>query len=258
LGCSRVELLGYLDSGLNAATAAPAPAGVTLAGASAISGSTPSDSTGDDGTDGGGTDGGGTDGGGDAARAGPAGDIAAGAGTTGAAMRFVDAPVEEAAERLAAVLRDEQADLLISYDSRGGYGHPDHVQVHRVGARAAALVGVPVVLEATIDRNALRPVLRLLRVAGRLLPRLPLGGLGTVFTPRREITHVVDVRPYLTQKRAALAAHASQTEGGGLRTVGVLLRLPDAVFARVAGREWFVQPGRVPGPSRDDIFADLR
>src|SRR6185312_10538802 len=49
---------------------------------------------------------------------------------------------------------DERADVVTSYDPLGGYGHPDHVQVHRVGALAAALAGAPVLLEATVDRTA--------------------------------------------------------------------------------------------------------
>ena len=62
-------------------------------------------------------------------------------------------PVDEAAEGLAAVLREEDADVLTVYDPNGGYGHPDHVHVHAVGHRAAELAGTPVVLEATINRD---------------------------------------------------------------------------------------------------------
>ena len=46
---------------------------------------------------------------------------------------FWTADVEEAAERLAAILAEEDADVLTFYDDHGGYGHPDHIQVHRVG-----------------------------------------------------------------------------------------------------------------------------
>ncbi|GAB3493323.1 PIG-L family deacetylase [Amycolatopsis cihanbeyliensis] len=52
--------------------------------------------------------------------------------------RFVRADPEEAAGRLAALLRAERADILLSYDPQGGYGHRDHVRVHEVGARAAS------------------------------------------------------------------------------------------------------------------------
>src|ERR687897_2378773 len=60
---------------------------------------------------------------------------------------FWRADVDEAAERLAAVLQEEDADVLTIYDENGNYGHPDHVQVHRVGARAAELAGTPRALE---------------------------------------------------------------------------------------------------------------
>lgn len=196
LGCARVEVLGYRDSGLHA----------------------------------------------------------------GAAGCLADAPVGEVAGRLAAILRAEHADALIGYDARGGYGHPDHLAVHRAAPVAARLAGTPLLLEATVDRRALRPLLAVLTVAGRLLPRLPLGGAATAFTPHDELTHAVDVRGQLRRKRAALRAHASQATGGrGLRTVAVLAGLPGPLFTAVAGREWFVEPGRPPGrPLSDDIFASLR
>ena len=56
---------------------------------------------------------------------------------------FWQADVEEAAQRLAAILREEDAAVLTAYDENGVYGHPDHIQVHRVGLRAAELAGTP-------------------------------------------------------------------------------------------------------------------
>src|SRR5581483_11280558 len=56
---------------------------------------------------------------------------------------FWSADVDEAGERLAKILREERADVLTVYDDNGGYGHPDHIQVHRVGYRAAALAARP-------------------------------------------------------------------------------------------------------------------
>src|ERR1044072_7059754 len=50
---------------------------------------------------------------------------------------FADAPVDEAAARLAGILAEEQPAALVGYDARGIYGHVDHVQVHRVGAAGA-------------------------------------------------------------------------------------------------------------------------
>ena len=52
---------------------------------------------------------------------------------------FAAAPVDEAAGRLAAVLDEEGADVVVGYDWHGGYGHPDHVKVHGVVHAAGAL-----------------------------------------------------------------------------------------------------------------------
>ncbi len=54
------------------------------------------------------------------------------------------------------ILREEDADVLTVYDDHGGYGHPDHVQVHRVGVRAAELAGTPRVYESTMNRDYIR------------------------------------------------------------------------------------------------------
>ncbi|NUT48825.1 MAG: PIG-L family deacetylase [Saccharothrix sp.] len=155
---------------------------------------------------------------------------------------FARADVCEAAERLAELLHEERADLLTAYDPGGGYGHPDHVQVHRVGALAAELAGTPRVWEATVDRTWL---LRGLRLA-RLARRFDLTPFRQAYSARDEITHTVDVRPYAHVKRAAMAAHATQTTGGeSTRTLAALLKLPPPLFKVVLGTEWFVERKRL-------------
>ena len=165
------------------------------------------------------------------------------------------------AEELALLLLEERADVLTTYDGAGGYGHPDHVQVHRVGQLAAELAGTRVVLEATIDRAPLVRVTALLRIASRVLPMPHLPDLDEAFTDSHLITHRVDVRAHLDAKLASLRAHRSQSGGNddGPRTVGLLLGLPRVLRTRVLGTEWFREPGRVPGSRPiDDIFASLR
>src|SRR4051794_7799295 len=61
---------------------------------------------------------------------------------------FWQADVDEAAAKLASILRAHDCDVLTIYDSNGNYGHPDHIQVHRVGVRAAELYGKADVFEA--------------------------------------------------------------------------------------------------------------
>jgi LmbE family N-acetylglucosaminyl deacetylase len=172
---------------------------------------------------------------------------------------FSAADVDEIAARLAAILVEERADALTVYDPQGGYGHPDHVQVHRAGTRAAALAGTPLVLEATLDGDLVDRLLRVLR-----LVRNPLGGAAPLggrrlYTPRRALTHRVDVSRQLAAKRSAMSAHASQQGAEtSVRMLTRFLRLPTPVFNRVFRREWFVEQGRRPGPLLDDIFASLR
>jgi LmbE family N-acetylglucosaminyl deacetylase len=181
--------------------------------------------------------------------------------------RFAHADPEGAAARLAAILTDEQADVLTTYDPNGGYGHPDHVQVHRVGARAGELAATPRVLEATIDRDLMHTGVELARSLGYAMP--PEFTPETVdqwYTPTGTITHVVDVSAHLEQKRAAMEAHASQATAanrGDSRTLELFLGLPDDLFALGFGTEWFVERDRLAGEGADgpevvdDVFASL-
>jgi LmbE family N-acetylglucosaminyl deacetylase len=158
-------------------------------------------------------------------------------------VRFARAEVEEAAVKLAALLADKHADLLLSYDPLGVNGHRDHVRVHQVGTRAAELTGVRV-LEATVPRERIvrfgRPLLLL-----RMVVRYRLDEMRGYGTPQSAITHRVDVRRYAVQKRAALAAHQMTGfgRGRGARVLRALIRSPLPVFSVVCGTEWFAEPG---------------
>jgi LmbE family N-acetylglucosaminyl deacetylase len=157
--------------------------------------------------------------------------------------RFARADVEEAARKLAGVLTDEHADLLLSYDPQGGYGHRDHVRVHQVGARAAELAGVRVV-EATVPRELVARFARLLLLL-RLVTRHRLDEMRGYGMPQSAITHRIDVRSYAAQKRAALAAHRTDVFGKGrtARLFRALVRSPLPVFRIACGTEWFAEPG---------------
>lgn len=161
--------------------------------------------------------------------------------------RFMRADVDEAAERLAAVLREERADVLLSYDANGGYGHRDHVRVHEVGARAAELAGVGRVLEATMPREVVARLVRLVRVL-RIPFRFGDAALDAAYSPRAAITHRIGVRRFARQKRDALAAHTSPIAGSGriAPLMRLLVRLPVPLFGLLLGREWFAEAGAAP------------
>src|SRR5690606_20479325 len=124
---------------------------------------------------------------------------------------FHQAGVEDAAGRLAALLREEAADVLTVYDWHGQYGHPDHIKVHRVGHRAAELAGTPRVLESTINRDAI--VRMMADVPEELRDFDPEEGAddgNPMGEPEHLLTHGVDVTAWIDRKRAALACHGSQ------------------------------------------------
>lgn len=173
--------------------------------------------------------------------------------------RFVRAPLEEAAGRLAEILRAEGADVLLSYDPRGGYGHRDHVRVHEVGARAAELAGTPKVLEATVPRDLIVRALRLVGRIYRFPPEFDPTSFERAYSARREITHRISVRRHIRAKRASMRAHASQAsaDGGADRTLGMFLRIPRPLYDLVFGREWFIDRAHI-GKVTDDLFAGLQ
>jgi LmbE family N-acetylglucosaminyl deacetylase len=156
--------------------------------------------------------------------------------------RFARADLEEAADRLAEILREEQAGLLLSYDAGGGYGHRDHIKVHQAGARAAQLAGNVRILEATWPRE-LYAWAYLAAWLGRLVVRYPPQAARKAGTPRAAITHRVNVRRYAAQKQAALGAHSSQYSGSSraARLMRILTRLPAPIFKVLLGYEWFAE-----------------
>ena len=168
---------------------------------------------------------------------------------------FCAAETGEATDRLAAILREEQAELLLADDAVGGYGHPDHVRVHEVAVEAAAAVGVPMI-EVTIDREFLSGGIELAASLGLEVPEgfVP-PDLSSWYTPHDQLTHVVDVSGVLDRKRASMAAHATQASSSSadsVRTLAIFVGLPDDIYAIAFASEWFVARSTVPA-----AFADI-
>ena len=169
---------------------------------------------------------------------------------------FWKADVDEAAERLAAWLREENVDVLVVYDANGTYGHPDHVQVHRVGVRAAELAGTPRVYESTYDRDHIRHLMELARERGMTEFAEEEGNDvandPTFGTAGSDITTRVDVREFLDAKRKAMAAHASQ-----ISETSFFLAMPDDVFEMTWGTEFYVRRGAAAGMAEDSLVSGL-
>jgi LmbE family N-acetylglucosaminyl deacetylase len=161
---------------------------------------------------------------------------------------FFGADLGEAARRLADVLDEEDAEVLVGYDWHGGYGHPDHVKVHHlVHAAAPVARRTPRLLESTMNRDAIRRAFEAIREVGtepEWNPDDPMDDGNPLGTPEAEITWQVDVSGYLANKRAALEAHRSQATD-----IGEFLGMSDEVFAMAFGAEHYIEPG-VDGPMR--------
>jgi LmbE family N-acetylglucosaminyl deacetylase len=169
---------------------------------------------------------------------------------------FWSAPVDEAAKKLAAILQEERADVLTCYDDIGGYGHPDHIQVHRVGMRAAEMAGTPRVYQNTMNRDHIErgraAFIEQAAAAGMDVPEDALDDAADWGKPESVITAAVDVTPYVKYKRRAMRAHPSQ-----IGEASFFLALPDEAFRYGFGTEWFIRDGQGPGITETDLMAGL-
>jgi LmbE family N-acetylglucosaminyl deacetylase len=155
---------------------------------------------------------------------------------------FWQADVEEAAAKLAALLDEEHADVLTCYDEHGGYGHPDHIQVHRVGVRAAEIAGVGRCFLATINRDRVVELIKAASELGIETGEQPVEDFQTIGVEEERITTEIDVSEFLDVKRRSMEAHGSQ-----IRPDTFPLFLPPDAFAMAFGVEWYVRLGAERG-----------
>ena len=170
---------------------------------------------------------------------------------------FMHAPLDEAASRLASILTEEEASTLTVYDWHGGYGHPDHIGVHRVGHRAAEMAGTPYVYEGTMNRDALVAMIEAAQASGAEDFGsndfdVNIADDGNAFgTPEAELTTRLDVSAYIDQKRESLLCHGSQVTDSSF-----FLQMTPEMFTGAFGTEWFIRVG-TPGGVTEDWLAGL-
>jgi N-acetyl-1-D-myo-inositol-2-amino-2-deoxy-alpha-D-glucopyranoside deacetylase len=196
------------------------------------------------------------------------------AGTTDNARpdSFHNADLDEAAGRLASIIRRVRPDVVVSDDVHGTYGHPDHVKAHHVTVRAVELAAdprapvpggpwrVPKRYVHTLTKSRLWQAHTGLTAAGLPSPfgeaeiaspdDLPMG------TPDDQLTTVVDVSAVLATKRTALLAHRSQIGADSF-----FLNTPDEMAVAFFGTEEFVlEDGNLGVPEGElepDLFVGL-
>jgi N-acetyl-1-D-myo-inositol-2-amino-2-deoxy-alpha-D-glucopyranoside deacetylase len=183
---------------------------------------------------------------------------------------FWQADVDEAARALLAVITEVRPQVLVTYDANGFYGHPDHIQAHRVAWRAFELAdGLVSKFYATaIPKSVLAEAMAVFDESGSGGSGTEIGG--TDFTKVEsvdalpfgtdddKVTTRIDARDYLDAKLAAMRAHATQ-----IAVDSPFFALSDMVGQRALGTEYYTllagppRGGDEPGEFEPDLFAGL-
>ncbi|WP_102926124.1 N-acetyl-1-D-myo-inositol-2-amino-2-deoxy-alpha-D-glucopyranoside deacetylase [Streptomyces noursei] len=183
---------------------------------------------------------------------------------------FWQAPVDEAAAHLVAVIREVRPQVLVTYDPNGGYGHPDHIQAHRVAMRAAELaaeadfrpdLGGAYAIEKIYwnctPRSEVEAGLAAVRAAGH-----GFAGVAAVddvpgVVPDDAVTaSLVGAGAYADAKAAAMRAHVTQ-----IAVDGAFFALSNALGQPLFGTEHYRlvhgASGVADGEREDDLFAGI-
>jgi N-acetyl-1-D-myo-inositol-2-amino-2-deoxy-alpha-D-glucopyranoside deacetylase len=176
------------------------------------------------------------------------------------ANAFWNADLTEAANHLVAVIREVRPQVLVTYDEFGGYGHPDHIQAHRVATYAASLAAVPSyrpdlgepwdiakIYWGAMSESRMRAGLRALRDAGDTTTfegMDPDGPLPYFVTPDENLSAVVDATDHVDRKMAAMRAHATQ-----ISVDGPFFALSNNVGSTAWGEEFY----RIAKGSRGEL-----
>jgi N-acetyl-1-D-myo-inositol-2-amino-2-deoxy-alpha-D-glucopyranoside deacetylase len=178
---------------------------------------------------------------------------------------FVRADLKEAAGRLAEIIRRTRPHVIVTYNEKGFYGHPDHIMCNRVTLHAFQAAADPE-FENSQGLDPWRP-------AKLYYTATPIARLRTLFkwalerdeeqeykpedlgTPDEKISTIIDVREYLPQKLKALYGHQSQ-----IGPDSFFRRLPEERREEVFGYEYFeCVNGCTPLESKEiDLFDGLR
>jgi N-acetyl-1-D-myo-inositol-2-amino-2-deoxy-alpha-D-glucopyranoside deacetylase len=144
---------------------------------------------------------------------------------------FWRADLREAADHLVAVIREVRPQVLVTYDEDGGYGHPDHIQAHRVAMYGASLAAAPSyrldlgepwdvrkIYWTAVSESSLRESMRRLRELGDETAFEgwdPDEEMPAFVVPDKLLTTKVDGSDFVEDKLAAMRAHATQISVDG-------------------------------------------
>ena len=162
---------------------------------------------------------------------------------------FWQADVASAAEELAKIIDEVAADVIVTYDANGFYGHPDHIQAHRVAWRAHQVTGRETKFYATaMPRSVLESAAELPEDSW-----FARSADLSVSVPDEAVTTEIDATRYLPAKLDAMRAHETQ-----ITVDGEYFALSNEIGQRALGREYYTLLAGTPGPGdpyESDLFA---
>jgi mycothiol conjugate amidase Mca len=193
----------------------------------------------------------------------------AGSPENGDPRNFHNADPEEATGRLVRIMRQVRPQVIVTYDERGSYGHPDHIAAHRMAVAAFDAAGDPgrfsdqglpawqpqKLYYTAFSRSGFERFAELLRERGVPPPfEDPDFDVAAITVPDEVITTRVNVREYMTHKRGAMLAHRTQIPADH-----PMLTLPKDLAREAWSTETFIRArSLIPTPeSEDDLFAGL-
>ncbi|MGY2082697.1 N-acetyl-1-D-myo-inositol-2-amino-2-deoxy-alpha-D-glucopyranoside deacetylase [Blastococcus sp. SYSU DS0539] len=186
---------------------------------------------------------------------------------------FWNAHLDEAVGHAVAVVREVRPQVVVTYDEFGGYGHPDHIQAHRVAMAAVEAAADPgyrpdlgepwevaKVYWNAMPRSVVREGIEAMAALGEASPFEGLGNIDDVpfVVPDEVVTCAVDGRAHAGRKDAAMRAHPTQ-----ITVDGPFFALSNNLGQEVMGVEYYRQvagergPGNGPHDREDDLFAGL-
>lgn len=180
---------------------------------------------------------------------------------------FWQADVDQAAALLVSVIREVRPQVLVTYNEFGGYGHPDHIQAHRVAMRAAGLAADPQfpggepheiskIYWNTLPRSVVQAGLDALRDSGKATGFTAVESVDDLpfVADDDTVTTIVNAEQYADRKAAAMRAHATQ-----ITVDGPFFALSNTLGQQVMGVEHYQLVHGEPGPDKPetDLFAGL-
>ncbi len=170
---------------------------------------------------------------------------------------FCNIPAAEVTGRISTLIDKYQPQIVITYDDKGLYQHPDHVYASQMAQAAVAETGIPDKLYlSTIRGSSWDKLRKALREAGVEMPEMTLTDeqRAQVAATEAAITTTVDIRPVLSRKRDALMAHASQIQESWFA------KLPPDLAEETFGFESFIRARDTTGAPvpETDLFTGLR